>query len=130
MPLLDEGMLADLRAINNDAMPDTCNVYSVQSTRNGIGEYVAGTPVLAVPGVACRVSLVKRQADGKRVAAGIEMLSIDAEAAISMPLGTSVYATDEIQTTSGTRWQVNLVRDTHGYSTSLVVEVKRKAVQP
>ncbi len=119
MSLLDAGTIADLRTLNEDAMPDTCQIVVITEATNAIGELVK-TEAIGQP-VACRyrpAGDLRPQEREKRAA-----WMSDGTGILSLPYGTLVTTHDQIIFQS-TQYPIAGIKPQTGHSSSVVICVK------
>lgn len=118
MSILSAADLADLQAIDESAMPDTCTLTTVTRVSDGAGAY---TETTSTSTSACRFwSVTGAETAGDVVRAlGSHRLAL--------PLATTVPAQEDRVTVRGKVYQVKYIFPRTGHSTSTVLGLEEAA---
>lgn len=121
--LISPALMADLRDLDESAMPSTCRVLRRTQTTTG-GRTTYG-PETAIATVACRLT----SAGAPQELEALGRLAEEAQGTVNLPLGTDVRSGDRIEVTTGADMETfEVVGDPWpgSYSTSLAVVVQRE----
>lgn len=114
MSLLSSSEIAAMRALQESAFPDTCDLYSIARVSDGAGGSTRSRSLEAA-GVACRIQRTTRPMDTMMDGTGDRVATID-EYEMVIPYGQAVEAGWEADH-NGNTYQINAVHGDHSYRT-------------
>lgn len=118
MPILSSSDVAELRAIDESAMTDTCVIQRADMTNDGIGGFNEAWSAIGT--VCCRLRFPSMRINQEAVTGG--QLTSMSDGRLAVPFGTDLKATDRVLIKNRT-YEVSFVPNGATWQTALYASV-------